>query len=148
MRTQRSAGFVIYKKEGRGIRYLLLHHGSRYWNFPKGRLEEGEDDMTSAKRELEEETGLTDFRILEGYVDEYKYDFDVTIENGTREKIYKTAVFYIAEVTDDKIEISDEHVDFGWFDYETSLKRMYYQAGQNLLKRAHKFILSQEDIVI
>lgn len=148
MRTQRSAGFVIYKKEGRSISYLLLHHGSKYWNFPKGRLEQDEDDLTSARRELAEETGLTDIRILENYKDEYKYDFDVTIENGVKEKIYKTAVFYIAEVTDDKVEISDEHIDFGWFDYDTAFKRMFYQEGQDLLKKANKFILSQDDIVI
>ena len=148
MMTQKSVGFVIFKKEGRGIRYLLLHHGGSYWNFPKGRQEAGEDDMSSARRELQEETGITQIKIFEDYKDEYNYDFDVVIKNGAREKIYKTVIFYVAEVIDDNVKISNEHIDYGWFDYDTALKRMYYQEGQNLLKRAHQFILKQQDIVL
>ena len=148
MRTQKSVGFVIFKKEGKGIRYLLLHHGSRYWNFPKGRQEAGETELDTAKRELEEETGITQVKIIEGFKESYNYDFDSNIKGGHREKVYKTAIWFLVEVEDDQVKISDEHVDNGWFDYETAMKRSYFQTGQNLLKKANKFLLQEQGFVL
>ena len=148
MTNQKTIGFVIFKKDAQGIRYLLLHHGGEYWNFPKGRQEAGEDELTSAKRELQEETGITAIKVFPEYQDTYNYDFDSVIKNGVREKHYRQAIFFLAQAQEDQVKISDEHLDYGWFDYETALKRMFYQEGQNLLKRAHQFVLSQQDIVL
>lgn len=35
------------------------------WFFPKGKIETGEDDETAARREIAEETGLTDLEYLD-----------------------------------------------------------------------------------
>jgi 8-oxo-dGTP diphosphatase len=39
---------------------VLLVHRPKYddWSFPKGKLDDGEDDLDAAVREVEEETGL------------------------------------------------------------------------------------------
>ena len=148
MIAKKAVGFIIFIKQGRGIRYLLLHHGGDYWNFPKGRVESGESELETAQRELLEETGIADLKIVPDYGDGYDYDFDSVIENGQREKVHRTAVFFLAEVDKEDVKISDEHLDFGWFDFETALKRMYYQEGQNMLKRAHQYLLKQSDFVL
>ena len=54
---QKSAGFILFKGDGER-KYLLLKHGLDYWNFPKGKIEAGENSMDAAIRELNEEAGI------------------------------------------------------------------------------------------
>ena len=55
----RAAGGIVLRGEGPD-RSVALVHRPRYddWSFPKGRLDDGEDEATAALREVEEETGL------------------------------------------------------------------------------------------
>ena len=49
-----------------GLQVLLVHPGGPFWankdlgawTIPKGELEEGEDELSAARREFEEETGI------------------------------------------------------------------------------------------
>jgi len=148
MEREKCFGMVIVRREGKGLRYLLLHKGGGYWGFPKGRPQPGEDQLTTAKRELAEETGITDVKMIDGFCHGYNYDFDTVIEGGIKKTIYKHDIFYLGEVTNDTIKISDEHVDFGWFDYETALKRIFHQEIADLLKTANKFLLDKRGFVL
>ena len=145
---EKTIGIVIFRHEDKGVKYLLLHHGGEYWNFPKGHQEGDENDLQTALRELEEETGIAKVKVVDNFLNEYQYDFDTDINDGVKEKIYKQAIFFLGEVIDQKVKISDEHIDFGWFDFDTALKRMFYQEGQNSLKKAHQFILKQQSFVL
>jgi 8-oxo-(d)GTP phosphatase len=55
----RAAGGIVLRGEG-PERSVALVHRPRYddWSFPKGKLDDGEDEATAALREVEEETGL------------------------------------------------------------------------------------------
>ncbi|HEU5224975.1 MAG TPA: NUDIX hydrolase [Actinomycetota bacterium] len=55
----RAAGGIVLRGEGPN-RSVALVHRPRYddWSFPKGKLDDGEDEATAALREVEEETGL------------------------------------------------------------------------------------------
>lgn len=60
-----SAGILAYRLFGNGnLEVLLLHPGGPiwghkdWWTIPKGEIEEGEDLLTTAKREFSEEVGL------------------------------------------------------------------------------------------
>ena len=89
MEREKCFGMVIVRREGKGLRYLLLHKGGGYWGFPKGRPQPGEDQLTTAKRELAEETGITDVKMIDGFCHGYNYDFDTVIEGGIKKTIYK-----------------------------------------------------------
>ena len=60
-----SAGLVLYDFEGGSLRVLLTHPGGPFtkrkdvghWSISKGEVDEGEDLLACAKRELLEETG-------------------------------------------------------------------------------------------
>jgi 8-oxo-dGTP diphosphatase len=54
-----SAGAVVTRKAADGTEVLLVHR-PRYddWSFPKGKLDSGEHIVTTAVREVAEETGL------------------------------------------------------------------------------------------
>ncbi|MGH7540445.1 MAG: NUDIX domain-containing protein, partial [Gemmatimonadota bacterium] len=65
--AKRSAGLLVYRR-GPGGRpeVLLAHPGGPFWakrdvgawSLPKGEPEEGEDPLSTARREFEEETGV------------------------------------------------------------------------------------------
>ena len=45
---------------------LLLQYPQGHWDFPKGHVEESDDNrLSTAARELKEETGITDGRFIE-----------------------------------------------------------------------------------
>jgi predicted NUDIX family NTP pyrophosphohydrolase len=62
-----SAGLILYRIRNEKVEVLLVHLGGPFWRnkddgawfIPKGELEKGEEPLAGAKREFEEETGLT-----------------------------------------------------------------------------------------
>jgi predicted NUDIX family NTP pyrophosphohydrolase len=64
--VKRSAGFLIFRQAGQGeFEVLLVHPGGPFWarkdegawSIPKGMIEDGEDELTAARREVFEELG-------------------------------------------------------------------------------------------
>ena len=62
----KSAGILLYKREGGTLKVLLVHPGGPFWarkdagawSIPKGEYVEGEDPEAAARREFEEELGI------------------------------------------------------------------------------------------
>jgi predicted NUDIX family NTP pyrophosphohydrolase len=62
-----SAGILGWREGESGLEVLLVHPGGPFfarkdagaWSIPKGELSEGEEPLSAALRELEEETGWT-----------------------------------------------------------------------------------------
>ena len=64
---KRSAGILMYRRRPRGsVELLLAHPGGPFWvkkdlgawSIPKGEYAQGEDPLSVARREFEEETGM------------------------------------------------------------------------------------------
>src|SRR3954451_21580868 len=63
--AKKSAGLLIYSYFNEVLKVLLVHPGGPFfvkkdlgvWSIPKGEYEDGEDPLTVARRELQEETG-------------------------------------------------------------------------------------------
>lgn len=61
----RSAGLLLYRRGARTLEVLLVHPGGPFWkrrdlgawSIPKGVYEPGEEPLTAARREFEEELG-------------------------------------------------------------------------------------------
>jgi predicted NUDIX family NTP pyrophosphohydrolase len=61
----RSAGLLMYRHTAGRLEVLLVHPGGPFWaqkdagawSIPKGEVEEGEEPLNAARRELAEETG-------------------------------------------------------------------------------------------
>jgi predicted NUDIX family NTP pyrophosphohydrolase len=62
-----SAGLLMYRRRAGQVEVLLAHPGGPFWttrddgawSIPKGLVDDGEDHLTTAKREFEEELGVT-----------------------------------------------------------------------------------------
>jgi len=131
---ERSAGFVVYRPESDGTRqYLLLDYG-RHWDFPKGHVEKGEDDLTAALRELAEETGITQARVVPGFHHEITYFF----RDRRKGLVRKTVVFFLGHTAagDRDIVLSDEHTAFEFLPFAAALKRITYPNARQVLRLA------------
>jgi len=110
----RAAGAVVFRRGDRGIRLLLLR-AYKNWDFPKGLVEPGENELAAAKREVEEETGLADLDYPFG--DEFK---ETVPYSGN-----KVARYYLAETDVEKIELPvspelgrPEHHEYRWVSFD------------------------------
>src|SRR3989344_3798974 len=54
-RFTRSAGGIVMNQRGQ---VLVVSQRGRAWSLPKGHIDEGEDALTAAKREIFEEAGI------------------------------------------------------------------------------------------
>jgi 8-oxo-dGTP pyrophosphatase MutT (NUDIX family) len=141
-KIEKSAGAIIFRKENGKIFYLLLYYPSlshraekNFWDFPKGHIEKGENEIDTIKREIFEETGIKEFKILDGFKEKIKYFF-----RWQGKTILKFVTFYLAETKEKEVKISPEHIDWRWADFETALSLLTHQNSKEILKKAHSFL--------
>lgn len=143
MPVERSAGAVIFRKEGKNVLYLLLHYPSsakapkEYWDFPKGHIEKGEKIEETIKREVREETGLDDIRLVEDFKEWIKYFFKFKGKN-----IFKIVTFLLAETKTKEVKVSFEHLGYEWLSYEEAFKKLTFKNAKEILKKAHHFLIN------
>jgi bis(5'-nucleosidyl)-tetraphosphatase len=113
-----SAGAVIVRDTPQGARFLLLRSFD-HWDFPKGLVENGEDAMSAALREVREETTVSDLTFPWG---------DVHTETGPYSR-GKIARYYLARTATEHVSLPvnpeigrPEHSEYRWVDYETAVR--------------------------
>lgn len=137
--TRRAAGFLLYRDEPNERLWLLLRnslHGT--WGFPKGHLEKGESDEVGARRELEEETGLTEITIIPGYA--YKQAYQV--QHPRRGPYQKEVVYFLARLDAGELVRSDEHDADLWVDVDEATQTLQWDELQQALRDAHDLLES------
>ena len=130
-----SAGAILFR-DTRGRReYLLLKSRPGDWEFPKGGVEGKEELQQTAIREVKEEAGIKEFRLVDGFREEYDYVFEA---NG--KTIHKTVHLFIARSFEASAELSTEHRDLQWRDYEQALNTITQDGPRDILKKAHEYL--------
>jgi 8-oxo-dGTP pyrophosphatase MutT (NUDIX family) len=109
-----SAGVVPIRRTAGGWRVLVLR-AYKNWDFPKGRVEAGENPIDAARREATEETGLTDLEFSFGDV----YRETLPYAGG------KIARYYLAETRDENVHLPishelgrPEHHEWRWVSFD------------------------------
>jgi 8-oxo-dGTP pyrophosphatase MutT (NUDIX family) len=115
-----SAGVVVVRRAEDGWRVLLLRVYN-YWDCPKGLVEAGEGPLDTARREVREETGITDleFRWGEEFIETPPYS------KG------KVARYYLAETHAAAVKLPinpqlgrAEHHEWRWLSWEEAEQRV------------------------
>lgn len=131
-RTEYSAGGVLFRRTGDGPRYLLIRDSYNNWGFPKGHLDEGETPKAAARREVAEETGLSDLVLHEplGQID-WRFRF-----RGLR--VHKFCHFFLFEApTGTPTPQREEGIsDCRWCALDDALGRIPYANARDVLRRA------------
>lgn len=74
MEEKKSAGILLYYFDDKENEpYFLLLKYPTYWGFAKGIVEKGESINQTAIRETKEETGVLNFKIIEGFEHNQKW---------------------------------------------------------------------------
>lgn len=133
-----SAGAIVYRDNRNRRQYLLLKSRPGDWEFPKGGVEDGEELQQTAIREVKEEAGIERFRLIDGFREDYDYVFQA---NGRT--IYKTVHLFIAKAYNPDVELSKEHHDLQWRDYEEAVNTITQDGPREVFKEAHDFISTE-----
>jgi bis(5'-nucleosidyl)-tetraphosphatase len=142
-KTDISYGVVpVHKNDGQW-RVLVIHQisyrGDDFWIFPKGHAEGDETPEETAKRELTEETGITDVGIDSKNSFPVAYSF---VHEGVR--IEKTVSYFLGIVSDTTTHISQPHEvkELRWCSWEEADELLTHQNSKDVLKAAQETISS------
>jgi 8-oxo-dGTP pyrophosphatase MutT (NUDIX family) len=112
----KSCGFLVFREKPKKS-FLLMQHPDR-WDLPKGHVDDGETELQTALRELQEETGIEagdieidpDFRFSLKYTVRYK-------RSGNQLRHKELVVFLASLIRPVELVVS-EHDDYKWFPWQ------------------------------
>lgn len=134
-------GFVDYKNPLPGVVVLIEERGrvllgrrgadsfeAGKWCLPGGFIEYGEDFLSAARREVEEETGLrVEIRSILSVV-----------SNFLAETLHTLVVVLRATVAGGQPRAGDDMVELRWFPLEGPFPPMAFQADRHIIERCHR----------
>lgn len=140
VRRAHSAGGVVFRRSPAGgpfadVRILLLQHEAGKWMLPKGTIEAGETPEAVARREVAEETGLHNVRIVQDLGEE-RYLFFWKTEDTYYDK---TVHYYLMEFLGGEEACPQREEGFvrcDWVSVGEALDRIKYKETREVVRRA------------
>ncbi len=135
MQEERSAGAVLFSLKDKEPIYLILHYTAGHWDFPKGNIEEDEDELTTVRREVKEETSICDIKFVNGFrkVVEYTY-------RRAGRLVHKVVIYYLAYTDTLQVRLSYEHNDYRWGRFNEIMSILTYNNSKIVLEEADRFL--------
>jgi len=105
-----SAGGIVLNSEGR---VAVVSQRGVSWSLPKGHIEEGEDPLAAALREIYEETGLSDLELVRklGSYDRYRLGADGREEAAELKTIH---MFLFTTPETDLAPVDEDNPEARW----------------------------------
>ena len=111
---------------------LLLQYPQGHWSFPKGHIEDGDNDHhATASRELLEETGISSLEIDSNWEYRTQYTF-----RKRGKKTTKQVFWYIATTDEIDVKLSEEHTSYIWLNYEETESMLTFDQEKELIRSA------------
>ncbi len=119
-----TAGGIIFRRgKDKGIEILLIQDAKNRWTIPKGHIEEGESAKETAEREIGEETGLMEIKVLNwlGKIN-FRYRRQQSLVLMT------TEIFLVQAMGDtNKLQSEDWMNGIKWFSANEALDKIEYE---------------------
>jgi len=134
---EKSCGIVLFHSDD----FLVIQHSTEsnevegHWDFPKGHIENNETELETATRELHEETGIDNFRLIENFRHKITYNI-----NKNSKVIPKEVIFFLAESFTKSIKLSSEHQNYNWLNFDLAHDRLTYANAKDVLLKAKTFL--------
>ncbi len=141
VREPTSGGIIFrFTKDRKDIEILLIQDSKGRWTIPKGHIEPGETAKVTARREIEEETGLKNVSILTwlGKI-HFKY-------RRLDKLVLMTTQVYLVQALDAHENLEPEKWMKGiqWFPFAEALNEIEYEDIGKLMLIAKKKIRAGE----
>ncbi len=134
-KEEKSVGAIVVNERNEYLLLCRADKGDNLWEFPKGHQLSNETDEMTMRRELEEECGITDFVLIDGFKENNRY----VNSRGVRRLI----VMYMIRVRNPAIRLSSEHKAYEWLDYGSAVKRLNHHNWLGVIAKAEALLSSQ-----
>lgn len=131
--TRKSCGAVIYRRAMGQVLFLLIQHEKGgHWGFSKGHGVAHETEMETAKREIQEETGLS-VEFVDGFYERLYY--------LTPRERRKEVVYFLSRVKRPNVTIQRSEIrDYRWLPYWETRQLLTYENTRLVLDKAYEMI--------
>ena len=140
MKEDRAIGIIpVYQSEDGKTLFCIVREGDGHWGFPKGHQELGETDEQTARRELEEETGIKHVEVdpNQTFAEEYTFLRD----GGKYHKIVKYVLGRVQSTENATAEsFKSEIPEVRWLSYEEAKEVLTFGEAKKMLDFAFEYI--------
>jgi 8-oxo-dGTP pyrophosphatase MutT (NUDIX family) len=138
-----SAGGIVYRNRAGRIEIFFIKDPFGRWSFPKGKVALGETLAETAVREIREETGLDDLKLVAplGYT-----SFRFWREAGLIEKTLYMFLFKAAPNARETLTGDSAIFEGAWMPVHAAFQVSGYRNSDRLLGKAMRVIAEQEGV--
>lgn len=111
---------------------LMVRHPEGHWGFPKGHVEFDETELTAAKRELFEETGVSLNFVLD--TERYKYTI-VYFCNESGKRVKKIVTFFLGVTCKTDVNLNPSFREYKWIALENLEEIELFEQYKQLLMK-------------
>ena len=135
-----TSGGIVFRltRDKKDIEILLIQDSKERWTIPKGHIEPGETAKMTARREIEEETGLSNISVLTwlGKI-HFKY-------RRMDKLVLMTTQVYLVQALDEHERPTPEKWMKGirWFPFSEALNAIEYEDSEKLMLIAKRKVRS------
>ena len=128
---------VVFRRQKNGNEFLVLKRvpeDGGFWQAVTGTIEKGEQAIDAIKRELAEETGISETIHISDVLEEYSWDLP-------KDKIQGKDLIFAVEVSRNiKIKIDqNEHSEFRWLPLEEAVNLLKYEGNKKSMMLVSKY---------
>lgn len=126
-----SAGGVVINTNGE---ILVVNQKGTSWSLPKGHVEKGEDFLTAAKREIYEESGITQLEYVSDLGSYQRYK--IHDQGGEDKSEFKTIHMFLFKTSESKLNPQDpENPEARWVKKEEVVKLLTHPKDQEFFEK-------------